>query len=52
MHIAVANLVQRADGGDEKFRQLDTRALHNQRLSIAAQVEREMEANWQCDMLS
>ena len=44
VHIAVANLVQRADGGDEKFRQLDTRALHNQRLSIAAQVDREMEA--------
>ena len=44
VHIAIANLVQRADGGDEKFRQLDTRALHNQRLSIAAQVDREMEA--------
>ncbi len=44
VHIAVANLVQRADGGDETFRQLDTRALHNQRLSIAAQVDREMEA--------
>ena len=44
VHIAVANLVQRADGGDERFRQLDTRALHNQRLSIAAQVDREMEA--------
>ena len=44
VHIAIANLVQRADGGDEKFRSLDTRALHNQRLSIAAQVDREMEA--------
>jgi len=44
VHIAVANLVQRADGEDETFRQLDTRALHNQRLSIAAQVDREMEA--------
>jgi hypothetical protein len=44
VHIAIANLVQRADGGDEKFRNLDTRALHNQRLSIAAQVNREMEA--------
>jgi len=44
VHIAVANLVQRADGGDEKFRKLDSRALHNQRLSIAAQVDREMEA--------
>ena len=27
-----------------KYRRLDTRALHNQRLSIAAQVDREMEA--------
>ena len=44
VHIAIANLVQRADGADEKFRNLDTRALHNQRLSIAAQVDREMEA--------
>ena len=44
VHIAIANLVQRADGGDEKYRRLDTRALHNQRLSIAAQVDREMEA--------
>ena len=44
VHIAIANLVQRADGQDEKFRTLDTRALHNQRLSIAAQVDREIEA--------
>src|SRR5215472_16416484 len=39
VHVAIANLVQRADGQDEKFRNLDTRALHNQRLSIAAQVD-------------
>jgi hypothetical protein len=44
VHIAIANLVQRADGADEKFRRLDTRALHNQRLSIAAQVNRDMES--------
>ena len=44
VHIAIANLVQRADGADGKYRRLDTRALHNQRLSIAAQVDREMEA--------
>ena len=44
VHIAIANLVQRADGEDGKYRRLDTRALHNQRLSIAAQVDREMEA--------
>jgi hypothetical protein len=44
VHIAIANLVQRADGADGKYRRLDTRALHNQRLSIAAQVDPEMEA--------
>ena len=44
MHIAVANLVQRADGADGRYRRPDTRALHNQRLSIAAQVDRAMEA--------
>ena len=44
VHIAIANLVQRADRADGKYRRLDTRALYNQRLSIAAQVDREMEA--------
>jgi TrwC relaxase/AAA domain len=44
VHIAIANLVQRADGADGRYRRLDTRALYNQRLSIAAQVDREMEA--------
>src|SRR6266702_1189496 len=44
VHIAIANLVRRADGADGKYRRLDTRALHNQRLSIAAQVDRGMEA--------
>ena len=38
------DLVQRVDGGDARFRQLGTRALQDQRLSIAAQVDREMEA--------
>ena len=44
LHVHIANLVQRADGADGKYRRLDTRAFHNQRLSIAAQVDREMEA--------
>jgi hypothetical protein len=44
VHIAIANLVQRADGEDEKFRGLDSRTLHRARLSIAAQVDREMES--------
>ncbi len=43
VHIAIATLVQRADGADEKWRKPDMRALYNQRLSIAAQVDREME---------
>ncbi|HEY1325064.1 MAG TPA: AAA family ATPase, partial [Streptosporangiaceae bacterium] len=33
-----------ADGADEAWRVPDFRALHNQRLSIAAQVDREMES--------
>ena len=44
VHIAVANMVQRADGADEKVRALDGRALINQRLSVAAQTDRDMEA--------
>src|SRR5271157_904226 len=44
VHIAIATMVQRADGEDEKWRKPDMRALYNQRLSIAAQTDREMEA--------
>jgi conjugative relaxase-like TrwC/TraI family protein len=44
VHIAIAALVQRADGADDKWRTPDFRALHNQRLSIAAQVDREFES--------
>ena len=44
VHIAIATMVQRADGEDEKWRKPDMRALYNQRLSIAAQTDREMES--------
>jgi conjugative relaxase-like TrwC/TraI family protein len=43
VHIAVWNRVQRADGADEKWRTLDSRALHSQRLAVAATVDRIME---------
>ncbi len=44
VHIAIANLVWRADGADDKARALDGSALYQQRLSIAARADREMEA--------
>jgi TrwC relaxase/AAA domain len=35
MHVAIWNRVQRADGADAKWRTLDSRSLHNQRLAVA-----------------
>ena len=43
MHIAVWNRVQRADGADEKWRTLDSRSLHNQRLAVAPVTDRFVE---------
>jgi conjugative relaxase-like TrwC/TraI family protein len=43
VHIAVWNRIQRADKADEKWRTLDSRALHSQRLAVAATVDRIME---------
>ena len=40
VHIAVWNRVQRADGADEKWRTLDSRSLHNQRLAVAPVTDR------------
>ena len=40
VHIAVWNRVQRADGADGKWRTLDSRSLHNQRLAIAPVTDR------------
>jgi conjugative relaxase-like TrwC/TraI family protein len=43
VHIAVWNRVQRADGADKKWRTLDSRSLHNQRLAVAPVADRSME---------
>jgi conjugative relaxase-like TrwC/TraI family protein len=43
MHVAVWNRVQRADGADAKWRTLDSRSLHNQRLAVAPVADRILE---------
>jgi hypothetical protein len=43
VHVAVWNRVQRADGADEKWRTLDSRSLHNQRLAVAPVTDRLVE---------
>ena len=43
VHVAVWNRVQRADHADEKWRTLDSRSLHNQRLAVAPVVDRIVE---------
>ena len=43
VHAAVWNRVQRADGADSKWRTLDSRSLHGQRLAVAAVTDRIME---------
>ena len=43
MHVAVWNRVQRADQADEKWRTLDSRSLHNQRLAVAPVTDRMVE---------
>jgi TrwC relaxase/AAA domain len=40
VHVAVWNRVQRADGADDKWRTLDSRSLHNQRLAVAPVTDR------------
>ena len=40
VHVAVWNRVQRADQADDKWRTLDSRSLHNQRLAVAAVTDR------------
>ena len=37
-HIAILNRAQRADGADDKWRTLDSRSLHRERLGIAARA--------------
>ena len=43
VHVAIWNRVQRADGADAKWRTLDSRALHNQRLAVAPVADRILE---------
>ena len=43
VHVAIWNRVQRADGADGKWRTLDSRTLHNQRLGVAPIADRGME---------
>ncbi len=43
VHVAIWNRVQRADGTDGKWRTVDSRTLHNQRLGVAPVADRGME---------
>ena len=43
VHVAIWNRVQRADGADGKWRTLDSRSLHNQRLAVAPAADRILE---------
>jgi conjugative relaxase-like TrwC/TraI family protein len=43
VHVAIWNRVQRADGADGKWRTLDSRALHGQRLAVAPVADRILE---------
>ena len=43
VHVAVWNRVQRADLADEKWRTLDSRSLHSQRLAVAPVIDRMVE---------
>jgi conjugative relaxase-like TrwC/TraI family protein len=43
VHVAIWNRIQRADGADPKWRTLDSRTLHNQRLGVAPVADRILE---------
>jgi conjugative relaxase-like TrwC/TraI family protein len=43
VHVAIWNRVQRADGADQRWRTLDSRSLHNQRLAVAPVADRILE---------
>jgi hypothetical protein len=43
VHVAIWNRVQRADGADGKWRTLDSRTLHSQRLGVAPVADRILE---------
>jgi conjugative relaxase-like TrwC/TraI family protein len=40
VHVAIWNRVQRADKADAKWRTLDSRSLHSQRLAVASVADR------------
>ena len=44
VHVAIWNRVQRGDGADGKWRTLDSRTLHGQRLGVAPVADRILEA--------
>ncbi len=43
VHVAIWNRAQRADEADDKWRTLDSRSLHNQRLGVAPVTDRGLE---------
>lgn len=43
VHVAIWNRIQRADRADDKWRTLDSRSLHNQRLAVAPVADRILE---------
>ncbi|MGH3194688.1 MAG: MobF family relaxase [Streptosporangiaceae bacterium] len=43
VHVAIWNRIQRADGADGKWRTLDSRSLHSQRLGVAPVADRILE---------
>jgi hypothetical protein len=44
VHVAIWNRIRRGDGADDKWRTLDSRTLHNQRLGVAPVTDRALEA--------
>jgi TrwC relaxase/AAA domain len=43
VHVAIWNRIQRGDGADDKWRTLDSRSLHGQRLGVAPVADRTLE---------
>src|ERR1700685_2002000 len=43
VHVAIWNRIQRGDGADDKWRTMDSRSLHGQRLGVAPVADRTLE---------
>jgi hypothetical protein len=43
VHVAIWNRIQRGDGADDRWRTLDSRSLHGQRLGVAPVADRTLE---------